>query len=704
MQKFLRLCLWQAIIIGILTVHFPVSAEEEGGIRLRGPKSIDVSPYNQYGPITGKDTLWNIATRVRPDKRLSVYQVMQALYQENPQAFLDNNINHLVEGQTLNIPSFSKMMAINTNTAKQKSLDDEKAWEKIQPKPVEKIISKEPSIQKKDLETVKTEINDQLQKIDGQQQQRLATIQNDISDSIDGLQAILKENDNLRQRLNVFNDKLSVMQDEVAKAKEIKLQMNDMITLQQALLAKAEAREKELLLEKQQAELAEQSMTSSLWFKIVMGTMPAALILSLLALLFKRRKQASDEVFFNELDTKKEPAKATKDSAAEELSLADELDLSIDDELSLDDELDLSLDDEVSLEDELGLEDDLAIDNDILVDDDVIHLDDDDDLNDLEDILLDDDSEPLEGGELDQDDLDSLLSGLDEETDKTQSPVSEELEGGELNQDDLNELLNGLDDIDDDDLAFEEPAKSNNEAKSETKNEVTEKAAEPLAAKPDGSNNDDANTDDTNTELSDPDDIDALLESMSGETPAAETAPAVEKPVADEANKVERAAKPDDSNNDDANTDDANTELSDPDDIDALLESMSGKTPAAETAPAVEKPVADEANKVERAAKPDDSNNDDANTDDANTELSDPDDIDALLESMSGEKPAADDGNTELSDPDDIDALLESMSGEKPAADDGNIELSDPDDIDALLESMSGETPAADDGNTELSD
>ncbi|MEY8214955.1 MAG: hypothetical protein RPR97_10820, partial [Colwellia sp.] len=86
MQHFLRLCLWQAIIIGILTAHFPVSAEEERGIRLRGPKSNDSSESNYrresdyrresressdvfsseiYGPITPKDTLWNIATRVR---------------------------------------------------------------------------------------------------------------------------------------------------------------------------------------------------------------------------------------------------------------------------------------------------------------------------------------------------------------------------------------------------------------------------------------------------------------------------------------------------------------------------------------------------------------------------------------------------------------------------------------------------------------
>ena len=95
MQHLLRLCLWQAIIIGILTANFPVHAEEERGIRMRGPKSSDVFPYERYGPITSQDTLWNIATRIRPDKRLSVYQVMQALYQENPQAFVAVSYTHL---------------------------------------------------------------------------------------------------------------------------------------------------------------------------------------------------------------------------------------------------------------------------------------------------------------------------------------------------------------------------------------------------------------------------------------------------------------------------------------------------------------------------------------------------------------------------------------------------------------------------------
>ncbi|PKI15999.1 FimV/HubP family polar landmark protein, partial [Colwellia sp. 12G3] len=563
MQHLLRLCLWQAIIIGILTAHFPVSAEEERGIRMRGPKSTDVFPYDRYGPIISKDTLWNIATRIRPDARLSVYQVMQALYQENPQAFVDSNINHLVEGQYLKIPSFNNMMAINTNSAKKKSENDHKSWQKSQPKATKKLVITEPSVKKKDLETVKTEINDQLQKIDGQQQKRLENIQNDISDSIDGLQAILKENDDLRQRLTSFNDKLGIMQDEVAKGKEIKLQMDDMIKLQQALLAKAEAREKELLLLKQQAELAEQDITSSLWFKIVMGSLPAILILGLLAFLFNRRKQASDEVFFNELDSKKQASAVIKESPAEEfsldneLSLDDELDLSLDDELNfddelnLDDELDLSLDDELNLDDELdlSLDDELGLDDDLSID----LIDDDDSLDDLEDILLDDDndvldggeldqgdldsllsglddeldsdeepeSEELDGGELDQGDLDSLLSGLDDELDNNEEPESEELEGGELNQDDLNDLLGGLTDLNDDDLAVEDPIVTKVEEKAEA------------------------------ADVTDPDDIDALLASV------ANTAPVVEE-------KAETA------------------EVTDPDDIDALLASVANTAPVVE--------------------------------------------------------------------------------------------------------------------------
>ena len=696
MQTLLRLCLWQAIILGILITHFPVSAEEERGIRMRGPKSSDVFPYDRYGPITSKDTLWNIATRVRPDNRLSVYQVMQALYQENSQAFVDSNINHLVEGQYLKIPSFNNMMAVNTSTAKKKSAQDSKAWQKSQPKKVKKVIVSEPSVNKKDLDSVKTEINDQLQKIDGQQQKRLATIQNDISDSINGLQAILKENENLRKRLSSFSDKLGVMQGEVAKGKEIKLKMDDMIKLQQALLAKAEAREQQLLLEKQQAELAEQDITSSLWFKIAMGTLPAILLLGLLAFLFKRRQQASDEVFFNELDSKKQSPSPQKESEKEELSLDDELtlddELSLDDELNLDDELslddELNLDDELSLEDELSLDDDLSIgliDNDELLDES-IHLDDDDnidELDDLEDILLDDEADDaaLDGGELDQGDLDSLLSGLDDELEE-----NDELEGGELNQDDLNDLLSGLDDDLEEsaDVTAPEPTPVANVPSVEDTAPVEDAPVEeaPVAE---------------NADVTDPDDIDALL----AEAAAPKATPVADEPPVEDTPPVEEAPV------------EENADVTDPDDIDALLAASA----APEAKAVADEPSVEDTPSVEEAPVED------------NADVTDPDDIDALLAAAAApeatpvaEVPSVEDtppveeapveDNADVTDPDDIDALLAAAAApeatpvaevpsveDTPPVEEASVEesgdVTDPDDIDALLAAATAAAPEA---------
>ncbi len=181
MQKLLRLCLWQ-VVLGIFTVSvFSISTlstsglvfsqevqvpAQERGIRMRGPKSTDVFPYDRYGPISQRDTLWKIALTVRPDSRLSVYQVMQALYQANPNSFVDGNLNHLVEGRYLKIPSFDRMMAVNRTAAKQKSRQDDKDWQKKQPKKSARKATtpQEAGVNKKDLDTVKTEINDHLKK------------------------------------------------------------------------------------------------------------------------------------------------------------------------------------------------------------------------------------------------------------------------------------------------------------------------------------------------------------------------------------------------------------------------------------------------------------------------------------------------------------------------------------------------------------
>tara|TARA_R110002094_G_scaffold514_1_gene2543 strand:- start:4352 stop:7351 length:3000 start_codon:yes stop_codon:yes gene_type:complete len=58
-----------------------------------------------FGPTGASDTLWTIAATVRPDNRLSMQQVMLALQDLNPNAFIDNNINRLKRGEVLRVPS-----------------------------------------------------------------------------------------------------------------------------------------------------------------------------------------------------------------------------------------------------------------------------------------------------------------------------------------------------------------------------------------------------------------------------------------------------------------------------------------------------------------------------------------------------------------------------------------------------------------------
>ena len=55
--------------------------------------------------LTGKgDTLWAIASKVRPNRGISVQQTMLALQRANPEAFINNNINLLKAGYLLRVP------------------------------------------------------------------------------------------------------------------------------------------------------------------------------------------------------------------------------------------------------------------------------------------------------------------------------------------------------------------------------------------------------------------------------------------------------------------------------------------------------------------------------------------------------------------------------------------------------------------------
>ncbi|MDN3683655.1 FimV/HubP family polar landmark protein [Vibrio sinaloensis] len=107
-----------------------VSAES---IRLKGPNgeiqsspqfsepvangSRTAEPSRFYGPTTGQETLWGIATQLRPAGSVSIQQTLYAIFQLNPQAFDNQNIHELIPGSTLRIPSLTQVRGVSTQEA-----------------------------------------------------------------------------------------------------------------------------------------------------------------------------------------------------------------------------------------------------------------------------------------------------------------------------------------------------------------------------------------------------------------------------------------------------------------------------------------------------------------------------------------------------------------------------------------------------------
>lgn len=82
-----------------------------------------------YGIVRKGDNLWTIAEKLRPDDSISVYQVMMALLQSNPDAFVDGNVNRLKVGHVLRIEDASLLTAMSQREAALEFQAQTEAWE-----------------------------------------------------------------------------------------------------------------------------------------------------------------------------------------------------------------------------------------------------------------------------------------------------------------------------------------------------------------------------------------------------------------------------------------------------------------------------------------------------------------------------------------------------------------------------------------------
>ncbi len=71
----------------------------------------------EYGPVRSGDTLWSIATKWARGSDLNINQVMIAIQRENPEAFLNSNINLLKRGAILRMPLPADVETISASAA-----------------------------------------------------------------------------------------------------------------------------------------------------------------------------------------------------------------------------------------------------------------------------------------------------------------------------------------------------------------------------------------------------------------------------------------------------------------------------------------------------------------------------------------------------------------------------------------------------------
>jgi pilus assembly protein FimV len=123
-----------------------------------------------YGITDRNDTLWDVALETRPEKSISVHQMMMALLKENSRAFSHNNINGLKAGYTLSVPSSDVIKQISKKQAISAVSEQNTSWKNrnVSIAPIDTVVTEEQSdeissemdssdIQEQDLESVSTE-------------------------------------------------------------------------------------------------------------------------------------------------------------------------------------------------------------------------------------------------------------------------------------------------------------------------------------------------------------------------------------------------------------------------------------------------------------------------------------------------------------------------------------------------------------------
>ncbi|WP_415837685.1 FimV/HubP family polar landmark protein, partial [Shewanella livingstonensis] len=434
--------------VGLTSVQIIESAHAET-LKITGPNGeVKQQAKRQYGPTTSRDTFWSIAQKVRPSDKVSVYQVMAALYDANPHAFSGNNYNTLERGMILLVPSADVMAAIPNSVAKRRAeQDDRRVNRQTQPRPVVKPIQppivdtpKKPTaakplqiapqtpaiaVQTKAIKEANAVVVSDLNNTLDEANAKTLMLTDELARSQDELMISNNDNQTLKNKIEQMSLNISSLEEDLQLLQE----KYDALSLEnKKLLDQTENIEPVV---EEPADFWRSLMDNTILL-ILAASIPLLAIFGLIFWLLSRRSKKAQQ---SEAETETKAEKALDPATDSDDSDDMVIHLDSDNEESIDDLLDL---DSVDLQPEIQMSGDAEMDmaSDMFIGEQEAEDEEGTSLDDLWAEAMDEqdsDLEPLE----DDDDLDSLLAGLDDEPAATLRSVAPE--------DDLDSLLAGLD-------------------------------------------------------------------------------------------------------------------------------------------------------------------------------------------------------------------------------------------------------------------
>ena len=164
-----------------------------------------------YGPVRSSETLWSIASRLRPDTSISTQRMMLAILEANPGAFAIANVNALRAGATLRIPSRDEIGPDNLHAAIAEVKRQHAAWlehrESASPRAAPATAPSDSGIEAGGrIEVVSTEAAEDATGPQGGAE--VPALRRELALAMEEADAVRRENDELKLRLADAEDNI----------------------------------------------------------------------------------------------------------------------------------------------------------------------------------------------------------------------------------------------------------------------------------------------------------------------------------------------------------------------------------------------------------------------------------------------------------------------------------------------------------------